>query len=238
MGIDERARSLERRWRESGDPDAGARLLRDRLATGEADLGEIALAAWLGDDAARRALDDDRHRDAASELASDDEPAELPRWIGQLKRFGKTSGVRAAIAAQELLLAEVDAEVDPELHEAIDDAVRFAIGWLRCPCGGHESLAVAHSGGVIDRWQAERADATGDSPAADPGEHPNGALDPLAPARPPPTVDSPLAAWLDAAAALAATRLGETRVRAAIRDALIPWTLGRRDPLEARLDGR
>lgn len=46
---DERLRDLERRWKETGDPQHGAALLRERVRVGDLDEGRLRLAARLGD---------------------------------------------------------------------------------------------------------------------------------------------------------------------------------------------
>lgn len=112
---DERLRTLERRWRETGSPHDEAAWLSERVRVGALDVERLRLAAALG-------------HDASLALLGDDAPAPAPHapceLISSLKPLGPAAFNRAAIVALRLL--------DPEPAEV----VAALSAWLGCPCEG------------------------------------------------------------------------------------------------------
>lgn len=118
---DSRFRELERSWRETGSDDAEVRLLTERLRAGRVSPAQLELAAYLGHQPSRAALD----------LPEDDSRDPL-RWVIGLVRFGNDACFRAGLAvAREIQRgwkrqpradgAEASALL-PELVDAVVDA--------------------------------------------------------------------------------------------------------------------
>lgn len=108
---DERRRELERTWRTSGDPLDGAALLRERVRLGELEARRIALAAYLGDPAARAAAPDAPVADPAAPLAG---------WLAAAPSGGPQTWPRAGLVVLRAARARAaaDAEVEPLLERA------------------------------------------------------------------------------------------------------------------------
>lgn len=205
---DARLRELERRWRESGAERDHARFLVERLRTGELSLDRARLAAHLGDAAARAALGLAREpHDLAGQRA----------WAAALSDWGREVPGRAGVAAARLVLPVFDRGLNPDPRPR--RALRAAEQFLVCPCDRHEGRALlagdlveaaAHDDAGTAVWEAVRA-------VVGPADGVAGALE---------------------AVVVAAGRVtGVLAVRAAIRDALVPWALGYGDPLARRMGG-
>lgn len=125
--MDEELRRLQRQAN-AGDHDAAARLLVRRLRIGELGREGVELAAYLGHDAASRAV---------PELDPETEGREA--LVEGLARWGKEAFVRAAVAAAYAVL--------PRFEEVLthDDKPRKAIAqaeeWIACPCEAHRVAA-------------------------------------------------------------------------------------------------
>ena len=213
---DDARRAAERRWRETGEVDDGRRflaqlvraggdevqILQVRLAIRHLHEERVLLAAHVGHAPARAALG----ARAPSRAASPDptEAAPLEEWARDLHDFGQAVSVRAALAAGRLtastLPAEAtDRETDP--RRALDAAE----DWLACPCPRHRSEAEAWNPlrGRMAAWAWQTVTAAHCPPGAC-GQR----------------VWHHVQAICSAAAAI-----GEEPVRAAIREALLPWAL-------------
>lgn len=206
---DARLRQLERRWRESGAERDHARYLVERLRTGELSLERARLAAHLGEPAAREALGlDDEPADPGGQRAW---AVALGSWRGQV-------AARAALAAARLVLPVFDRGLNPDPRPR--RALRAAELCVVCPCDGHTARAaaagehaeaVAHDDAGTAVWEAVRAT--------------------LGPA-------SEVLGALEAAVVAAGRVTSVVAVRAAIREALVPWALGYGDPVQMRIARR
>lgn len=95
---DQRLRELRRRWRATGDAELGAGYLRECVRCGEVTEAEVQLGAQLGDPVAFLALD----RPPLAPTAWEGVPGSaLKRWAWRLERWGRETHVRAAVAAVE-----------------------------------------------------------------------------------------------------------------------------------------
>lgn len=117
---DERLRRLERQA-QSGDLEAGAQLLRERLRLGEVTPLGLRVAAFVGHPAARA---------AAPEVAAAPEGGEA--WAAALWAFGRDLGVRAAVALGRALLPWFEEQLPGDRRGR--RAVEAAEAWLACPC--------------------------------------------------------------------------------------------------------
>jgi hypothetical protein len=88
---DGRLREFERSLAAGADPEAGARLLAERLRAGTLDRERLRLAAYVGDAAARLLVE------------TEPEP-DLRRWAGGLREWGPEPCARAAVVAARLAL--------------------------------------------------------------------------------------------------------------------------------------
>ncbi len=200
--MDDRVRGFERAAGHGG-VEAQARLLWERVRRGELERERLRLAAHVGDPAARMALAAD-----APPL-----PADLRACVRGLEAWGMDALVRAALAAAGRVLHLVP---EPAVGWS-RGAVEAIAAWLACPCDPHrvelQRLASAPPPFAVNAPAAvlaavNMAESTSRTAFA---RHAvaaaEGALD--AEAR----VDDPA---------------GE--VALALRDGLVPWALGARDP--------
>jgi len=116
-------RSLERRFRETGDPQDEARLLQGRVRIGELSAARLELAAYLGSPGARIAT-----RGRYKAPAVDPEP-----WVRGLRARGKEVLIRVAVAAarRALPIYERWRPGDARPRQGLEAARR----WCLCPCG-------------------------------------------------------------------------------------------------------
>jgi hypothetical protein len=118
---DDRLREAERVYRESGDVSAEARLLRERARAGTLAPERLELAAELGYEGARAALDLPARRNSHS----------LRDVVRGLERFGQEVVVRAALVVARRCVAVDDA------LPATGACFTALEAWLVCPCDEH-----------------------------------------------------------------------------------------------------
>ncbi len=210
---DQRLRRFER-CAAQGDPVERARWLRERLRSGDLDVADLTLAAYLDD--------------AGAALAADGPapPSELRSWVKGLSRFG---GARLAVAAGLAAAAAVESwwlRTFPEDGRPRAAMTAAAI-WCALPAPARAQEA---------QRAARRAWAAADRALGT--EHPDLAACAESAARAAEAAGAPPhLAWLHARGAatraVASGRMSEGEVRAAIRTALLPERL-RDDGLGAR----
>lgn len=203
---DDARRAAERRWRETGHADDGRRFLAQLVRAGEDEARVLQVRLSLRDLHEERAvlaahLGHAPARAALGARAPSDEGSTLVDWGKRLFDFGQPACVRAALAASRLVLrvipgAEIDADADP--RRALDAAE----AWLTCPCPRHYAAAEAWNPlrGRLAEWAWQTVTAAHCPPRVC-GHH------------------------VEAIRSAAATDVGAERVRAAIREALLPWAL-------------
>ncbi|MCO5166489.1 MAG: hypothetical protein M9894_09005 [Planctomycetes bacterium] len=204
---DARLRTLERRWRESGAGCDHARFLVERLRAGEVEPEQVLLAAHLGDAGAREALG----------LEGDPAAPGQRAWTTALGAWRGPVPARAALAAARLVLPVFDRGLNPDPRPR--RALRAGEAQVVCPCAAHAQRAAA---------AAEQADALASDDA---GTAVWAAVQATCA-----TGDEALP-LLESAVVSAGRVAGVVAVRAAVRDALVPWALGYEDPLTRRLGG-
>lgn len=204
---DTRRRSLERRWRESGAGSDHARFLVERLRAGEVEPEQVLLAAHLGDPGAREALG----------LGADAATSGQRAWTTALGAWKGHVPARAALAAARLVLPVFDRGLNPDPRPR--RALRAGEACVVCPCEPHGRRAAA---------AAEQADALA---SGDAGTAVWAAVQATC------AVGDEVLPLLEAAVMSATRVAGVVAVRGAVRDALVPWTLGYEDPLARRLGG-
>lgn len=205
---DARLRELERRWRESGTDADEAAYLRERARAGALPPERLAAAAACGH--------------AAACLALGAEPSALRGLLVELVARpgpGRELALRAVVAASRVASPQ-------RLVQARKDELLAVERWVLCPCEQHRVVVRGVDGAV--------------GPDDDPQLEPPG--------------DEPHLWFLvrrlrtavvradDAAAlvdlGLAARAIerfsGAASVRDALREELVPWLLGRDDPLRRR----
>lgn len=144
---DDRLRTAERRWRETGDVADEARLLLERVRAGELTRERLELAAYSGHAGARVAVPD--VRSPAPDARS---PRGSQAWIRGLARFGPVVELRAGLHAGRLIL-----------HHGFGDRAEplFAASmvWVACPCDPHAAevgaCAVANAGMLVTQFPLE-----------------------------------------------------------------------------------
>jgi len=124
---DDRLRRLEREAA-GGDPEARARLLRERARSGELPRERLGLAAWLGDPAAAAALGPEAPAP----------PEEVGRWAAGAARFGQEAFVRLGGAALRRVLSGRPAGAS---REAAERVLAASDAWTACPCCEHAEAA-------------------------------------------------------------------------------------------------
>lgn len=131
---DSRLRQLQRDAASGGDLEAEARFLLERVRVGKLPAERLELAAYLGDPAARLAVSVPGP-DPTAPWTRD----ELAGWVVGLRRWGKVSCVRAAVAAARLALPVWERQFpqDDRPHRVLG----VAEDWIRCPCAYHTARA-------------------------------------------------------------------------------------------------
>lgn len=211
--MDDELRELERRWRRSGEPGDQARWLQARLRAGELRAPRLKLAAALGHAGAGLASPG-----AATPLSA------LGEQLGACSAEALTRAL-AAVAASTIELPDAvtavrDGRARAEVQAAVQ-ALAAAERWIVCPCAAHAAAADA---------LAERGSwADADSPARAVARYAGRGL---------PFPDGPDRSMSARGAGeeltLAARRLTEQRVRAAVAGEVGDWLLGVRDAVAAR----
>jgi len=214
---DQRLRELERRWKEAPSPHTEADYLRERVRAGSLSEARLRLAAFLGHEAAGL---------AARDPVAPPEPAEA-RWFlwgRELARLDAEAPVRCAVAIARHLLPEL--EDDPFADDMARDCLRCAERWALDPWNPELVEAAAQALAFPDEDTAELGFPTPASRQA------------LAAARM--AAAAARGRREDSAAAQAALAgqavLGDAQaVLRILRDEVVPWALGYRDPIAAQL---
>lgn len=116
---DDRLRTSERRWRETGAPEDGRvllvelersgapppRILRTRVAVGDLPADRLELAAFLGDEAAQEAVGRRPPRAYVESVSA---------WVSELGAWGPEPWPRITLAMVRLLEREFQGEAPPE----------------------------------------------------------------------------------------------------------------------------
>lgn len=217
---DERLRRIEREA-QSGDIDAQARLLRERVRVGELNLERVRLAAHCGHSVAGLALGE-----RALTVPSPATGEEFFSWTGTLALWGAEALVRAAIAAARCVLPIFEDQYP--LNTSIRRAVIHCENWLACPCEKHTRAA-----GQASR-NAYWAHIQADMPAQAVGTTVSAASNCISNirvirARQQPSEHATHYAILSVNAAVAA--LQSQLVYSSICESLIEWSLRIRDPI-------
>jgi hypothetical protein len=219
--IDKQLRMLDSRF-----PDEA--WLRTRLRTGELTADRLELAAYCGDDAAKRILE------RTQEPAFQDTVA----WADGLRKWGAATTVRAAVALARYFACDWHPGVGVG---DLEQGLRAVERWILCPCDHHRQEALDQrvtSGGWgwINRMaetipkratmKSRRAGLVAELAAmaieelAAPATHPNFWPQLWQATRPFPWSKS--------------KEEDARKSRAAIADELIPWAIGFRDPVAER----
>lgn len=194
---DDATREAERRWKETGALEDGRRYLAHVQRAGDpVEVLRVRLAIGALHPERARLAAHVGHEPARAALGIEVQPLILPGWASALFDWGQLACVRAAVAAARAAIAAgAPSSVDPE------PALRAAEAWLACPCLEHYRQAEA--------FNARRA------------ELPAWAWQAVTAAHCPPRTCWHHTMAINAAAGVA----GEDAVRAAIREALVPWAL-------------
>lgn len=213
---DARLRALQRQAA-LGEPQARVLLLRARLRAGELDWEGVELAAYLGDAEARS-------------LSGQQPPAgaSLREWVKGLPTLEATS--RAAIAAARAALGCWVSFSPEDARPTL--GIAAAEAWVRCPCREH----ALEAGTSVRDCQAASflAAAVAADKAYGPERDRAWAAEAAANAASEAAACAANTAWWapEQAALQASYALNDVRaVQDAIRSELLPWALGRADPL-------
>ncbi len=215
---DQWLRELERAWKESGSVEDEAVYLAERVRVGDLRADLFKLAAYLG------------HEPAVRTCAETDPcPHDLRSWVTGLAAWGRYTCTLAALAAAEAALEECRSDsggdLGPESATAI--AVDLTRAWLGCPCEEHVptqdiKFAATRLGRRLRGGAREASFAVARAVSA---TRTTGQRRPHLGA----------AEQAASAARFASTVLPEGRVRAAIRQAIVPLILRSRPHREIRL---
>jgi hypothetical protein len=206
--MDERQRRLERMAREQGDPLARAQSIREKIRSGILPQEKVELAAHVGDEAARFALG----------LSGDGLPAkdeDLEAWWKGFARFGREASARVLVAlAREVLWSgtqgfEGVAEESFRVVDALD-------GWIRQPGAETEAAlrttiasAVEAPGAAYNlSFAINASQVTGDTSLEE----------------------------ILTGAAQAMRYMPLRTILIVLREEVVPWALGERDPVLRRRD--
>lgn len=208
-----------RRWMRlagAGDPDAQARLLRERMRSGELPAEKLGLLARLGDPLAAQALG----------LELPEVRPEPKEWARQLAPLGPEVLVRVAVALSRAVLRRDE----PYSLRAI----RAAEAWALHPCEARSIAAGQASDAIAGRRWAIEAHLHSSVEAAETAARV--AQFASLPVGPPFTanMDSPYWLGLCARSAIRAAPGGEEETSAYLRQELLPWILGHEDPIAHR----
>jgi hypothetical protein len=217
---DARFRSLQRQAAQ-GDLQAQGRLLLERVRAGDLDPDGLRLAAYLGDPGAREALGADAP--AAPPDLGDWAVGIAPSGAGARDPWTREALARvAAAAARAALPAWEEQHPNDRLPRRTVEAIEE---WILCPCEDHAEAALHCSRSTREEegtgWLERILEALPPREALLAVQR--AARIPLSPAAMPSVV------------MCAARATSEETIRAAIREALLPWALGLGDPLRARV---
>ena len=238
---DQRLRELERKWRESGTVEDEAAYLREQVRVGDITREGLEIGASFGDEIARFTLADQ----APSLLPA----GSLEELLEMIKSCSKQVVIRAALAAVRAAGCSSIEDWDADYVDFHHQLIEAACDWLRCPCDDHmdQAWTISHSDTKLresprydwsndrdyreycnqqySRWRSADRVAYAAKRAVKAcacREHRSHAIGITA------QFASPIA--IDAIKQVA-LEMEEQVVWQAIRDALIPWALGRGDPV-------
>ena len=226
---DQRLREAERRWRDAHDLEAEVALVQERLRAGLTQPLRVELAAELGSGAAQRITGVGAEAPASR--------AELLQWGRRARRFGQEACARLILAELRRLLELVAAAQRAATEEAELEGPSWpgvAAGWV----DRVESWVLAPSGAVErEEVMALRAELRW---MGWPEVHPvqpdlEEALGGVAQALETGRQLAPWC-WTDVGPAWCWSGESAAAVWAASAREVVPWALGHRDPLRARLD--
>lgn len=201
---DERLRTLEARWKQSGLVEDEAAWLLERTRCGDLSPERLELASGLGDPASRLALNHERSYQPPERGA-------FLRWACTLE---PTTRIRVVLASARSLLARSGETDTGPGGSAAEEALRSVGAWAVCPCGDHLSQVLEHDG-----LSSHMLDF------ADPRHQAATALQSLV---------EFLRRGDEKALDLALIRASHSNPLVAVQGELIPWALGRSDPLAER----
>jgi hypothetical protein len=138
---DERLRTLERAWQESGSAQAEAAYLLERVRVGDLGQSKLELAALCGHQGAGLAA----NSTTLWKVESTDPPNE---WTSALEPWGKEVSVRGAVAAGWSVLGLWE-DAHPGQREP-RSTIEAAEAWLLCPCDAHAASAQEAADAVSD----------------------------------------------------------------------------------------
>lgn len=224
---DRQLRQLEREAA-SGDVEAKAKLLLGRVRIGDLTEERLRLAAHLGDEASWDAL-------AGNVSGAED----LEEWVWALHEFGAIPLVRGLLAAAR--------QARPPWYLKENPRIAAVESWAVCPCENHADQAYTQARSSAPSFRARGFGMSGGvtrflalAPAAmEEGETGREYRRHLA--------TSLLGSVLRAASGVPTDEnwhrqlKGRTTpecIRGAIRDELVPWVLGERDPVKERVEAR
>jgi hypothetical protein len=232
---DERWRALERRWQQTGAVEDEAALLTERVRAGDLAQARAALAAWLGHEAAVPSAGPGFDTIALVDLALHAE-GQHAFWSGVLA-FGTEVAARSLLAfarhhRQRIdegvrLMRGHDERVVVAWGRAASQCVDSGVSWVLSPTDEARAVLIADaervSRTVVPRWPARVARSVAASAI---GELATAVhrLAELAQGR-------PVASWISDPTDFVAAR-------AALRAEVVPWALGRADPLREEVDRR
>ena len=237
---DQRIRSLERRWKQTGASEDEVALILERVRTGILDQSGLELAAYLGSAVSLDALGRDQRPPPTR--AERRRGFDFGQWLSGLRQFSKETSVRVAIAVTRSFASQ--GESPPDVAHAVSEALRVSESWV-CDGGDASKVRVVT---VPPRYQ----EGEGFSRAP---LHPPSVMNTLA------SLGSLVGAILAddagtgisvvtrrrASAALLRLRLLDRHLECsrgglgpptAIQSELIPWALGHRDPVRQRVEVR
>lgn len=212
--------------------------LCEALATERITDQQLDLAAYLGDPVAHEVSGQGGACPKLGRLGmhGGDQQRELRRWVFGLAAAGRPAVLRAAIAVADLARTYAKAEC-AWAHDASSNApvgnpncvcdgyklVRQALqAWLRCPCEAHaiapEQLAMVHPPREADLSPAAFGELFDDEATADDLARRLGFL-----------IQTSCDGWASHPHRLGWC-FGADETQLAIRDALLPWAVGRGDP--------
>lgn len=204
---DERLRALQRRAEQTGDPLDAAAVLSERLRAGLLTMERLELAAYCGDEIAQEVIDPGL-RFATPDGRALEGAYDFGAWVRNLSRWGTPVLLRAAWAAgwsAHLVVSQGNLPARKTL-----DAVR---AWLDCPCDACLRTVRHITAGENCNATPDYAFLLGLAVAGDQANgHPERrAAEAIRGCR---------------GHGSAAEEVGETRIRQAIRSALISYALG------------
>jgi len=247
--VDVDLRRLERKWRETGDVEDEAALLRGRLHTGDLDLPSLRIAAFCGHEAAvsllevplctcgatrKKGLHTKRCQLHPQPMSDTKDalrrPKSLKQWSRAFDLYGPAATGRAGVAVARLVATEEG------WLEIANESLSFVEDWLLCPCEDHWEAVHLLTNGLgeptpaIRRARQNLHSLPKHGPSRSLFQVVWGARDRWSQS----ALPFSAAARLEEAVSLARDCVAESRVRRAIFDEVVPWALGHGDPMRER----